>query len=175
MAPPQRQKNLKVAESINSDQAALRNIIVHDDVSDEKELKFLQLLEAKEKLGILSREDIQELVVLDDPVETLTLKILKRLNKMSTYDPGFQQICSVMGSNSRQEIAKKLASRYVASAALKNVVRRVVGQTDLSSLGEEELGADLGKARALATNPMSASQSQGFAEGYLSSVGQQQL
>ena len=89
MAPPQRQKNLRVHESINSDQAALRNIIVHDDVSDEKELKFLQLLEAKEKLGILSREDIQELVVLDDPVETLTLKILRAVaNAPATHMKG---------------------------------------------------------------------------------------
>ena len=36
MAPPQRQKTLRVHESVNSDQAALRNIIVHADVSDEK-------------------------------------------------------------------------------------------------------------------------------------------
>ena len=158
---PQRQKNLKVAESVNSDQAALRNIIVHDDHGDEKELKFLQLLKAKEDLGILTRQDITELVVRDDPTEVLTLKILKRLNKMSTYDPGFQQICSVMGSSSRQEIAKKLASRYVASAALKNVVRRVVGQVDLSSIGEEELGADLAKSEQF-DNPMSASQRAGF-------------
>ena len=166
MAPPQRQKNLRVHESVNSDQAALRNIIVNDDTSDEKELKFLQLLKAKVDLNILTQDDVTELVVKDDPVETLTLKILKRLNKMSTYDPSFQQLCSVMGSNSRQEIAKKLASRYVASAALKRVIRYTVGREDLNSIGEAELAADLQKSEAITFgNPMAQAGDQLQEEG----------
>jgi hypothetical protein len=169
MAPPQRSKNLRVAENVSSDQAALRNLIVTDDHSDEREYKFLRLLREKKELGILSQDDIDDLVVRDDPVETLTLKILKRLNKMSTYSADFLQISNVMGSNSRQVIAKKLAERYVASAALKNVVRKVVGQTDLSSIGEEELGQDLGKEGALFNNPMSASQRSGYRVGQQSS------
>jgi hypothetical protein len=84
MAPPQRSKNLRVAENVSSDQAALRNLIVTDDHSDEREYKFLRLLREKKELGILTQTDIDDLVVRDDPVETLTLKILKRLNKMST-------------------------------------------------------------------------------------------
>jgi hypothetical protein len=75
-----------------------------------------------------------------------------------------------MGSNSRQVIAKKLAERYVASAALKNVVRKVVGQTDLSSIGEEELGKDLGKEGAIFNNPMSASQASGYRAGRASAI-----
>ena len=169
MAPPQRSKNLRVAENVSSDQAALRNLIVTDDHSDEREFKFLRLLHQKKELGILSQDDINDLIVRDDPVETLTLKILKRLNKMSTYSADFLQISNVMGSNSRQVIAKKLAERYVASAALKNVVRKVVGQTDLSSIGEEELGKDLGKEGQLFSNPMSASQRSGYAIGQQSS------
>jgi len=169
MAPPQRSKNLRVAENVSSDQAALRNLIVTDDHSDEREYKFLRLLHQKKELGILSQDDINDLIVRDDPIETLTLKILKRLNKMSTYSADFLQISNVMGSNSRQVIAKKLAERYVASAALKNVVRKVVGQTDLSSIGEEELGQDLGKEGQLFSNPMSASQRSGYAIGQQSS------
>ena len=167
MAPPQRSKNLRVAENVSSDQAALRNLIVTDDHSDEREYKFLRLLREKKELGILTQTDIDDLVVRDDPVETLTLKILKRLNKMSTYSADFLQISNVMGSNSRQVIAKKLAERYVASAALKNVVRKVVGQTDLSSIGEVELGEDLGKQDVFFTNPMSAAQQSGFNSGVL--------
>ena len=78
MAPPQRSKNLRVAENVSSDQAALRNLIVTDDHSDEREFKFLRLLHQKKELGILSQDDINDLIVRDDPVETLTLKILKR-------------------------------------------------------------------------------------------------
>jgi hypothetical protein len=55
----------------------------------------------------------------------------------------------------------------VASAALKNVVRKVVGQTDLSSIGEVELGEDLGKQDVLFTNPMTAAQQSGFNSGVL--------
>ena len=165
MAPPQRQKNLRVHESTNSEQMALRNIIVNDSTSDDKELKFLELLSKKVELGILSQSDVDGLVLKGDPVEKLTIKILKNLNKFSTYSAQFQQIAAVMGSTSRIDIAKKLAERYVSSAALKNVVRQVVNQKDLGSLGELELGEDLGRQDALVDNPMSASQRLGSAIG----------
>ena len=53
MAPPQRSKNLRVAENVSSDQAALRNLIVTDDHSDEREYKFLRLLREKKALDAI--------------------------------------------------------------------------------------------------------------------------
>ena len=60
MAPPQRSKNLRVAENVSSDQAVLRNLIVTDDHSNEREYKFLRLLREKKELGILTQDDIDD-------------------------------------------------------------------------------------------------------------------
>ena len=154
MAPPQRSKNLRLNESINTETAALRNTFVTDEHSDEKELKYLQLLQAKVDMGILSKDTVRQLIVKDDPVEVLTIKLLTRLNGMSTYDPAFQQLCSVFSSNSRTDIARKMASKYVQSQALKRIVKYATGVDDLQSLGQSELEQDLLKSQNLNNNPM---------------------
>ena len=156
MAPPQRQKNLRLSESINTEAAALRNTFVTDEHLDEKELKYLQLLQAKVNMGILSQDTVRQLIVKDDPVEVLTIRLLTRLNGMSTYDPDFQQLCSVFSSNSQTDIARKMATKHLKFQALKLIVRYATGTDDLQSLGETESEQDLSKSRNLSENPMSA-------------------
>ena len=107
-------------------------------------------------MGILSQDTVRQLIVKDDPVEVLTIRLLTRLNGMSTYDPAFQQLCSVFSSNSRTDIARKMATKYVQSQALKRIVKYATGVDDLQSLGQSELEQDLQKSRNLNQNPMSA-------------------
>ena len=82
----------------------------------------------------------------------------RRLNKLSTYDSRWIAITQTMGSNSRQEIAKRLAHRYVQSAALKRVVKDIVGpDKDLNTLGEAELMENVASGYRDAQGPMISS------------------
>ena len=82
MVQHQRVKNLAVKENINTQQAGLSNVIVTDSHNDKAEREFLELLKIKKELGVISEEDIKQLVPGNtDPVERLTIDILKNLNK----------------------------------------------------------------------------------------------
>ena len=130
MSKPMRSKNLGQNESTNKDQKALRGEILTDSHNDRAEFEFLRLLELKQKMGAFDGIEgfsTKDLIVKNSPEEMLTYQILRRLNKLSTYDSRWIAITQTMGSNSRQEIAKRLAHRYVQSAALKRVVKDIVG------------------------------------------------
>ena len=76
MVQHQRVKNLAVKENINTQQAGLSNIIVTDSHNDKAEREFLELLKIKKELGVISEEDIKQLVPGNtDPVERLTIDI----------------------------------------------------------------------------------------------------
>jgi pyridoxal/pyridoxine/pyridoxamine kinase len=159
MVQHQRVKNLAVKENINTQQAGLSNVIVTDSHNDKAEREFLELLKIKKELGVISEEDIKQLVPGNtDPVERLTIDILKNLNKYSSASAEFKEICQVMQSTSRVQMAKKLAERYVAASQLKRIVARTIGrpQNELGSVGDSFVAADLGRQAANlgASDPM---------------------
>jgi rRNA processing protein Krr1/Pno1 len=151
----QREKNLKVHEKVSNDQQAFRDNIVTDSGNDLAEKNYLEVLALKKSLGVVNEADLEALKIREDPREVLTRKILGRLNGMSVYSADFQQVCSIFGTTSRVEIAKRLAESYIKSASMKNVMRRIIGPDgDLNTVGEAELKKDLEKEKQAANNPM---------------------
>jgi hypothetical protein len=158
-----RTKNMTANESVSTDQAALRDNLLTDGHSDRAEYDRLNLLNLKYKMGIISKKQIEDQIIVDDPVEVLSAKINAKLNKMSVYDPTLMHIFSTFNSRNRVVIAKQLAEKYVAAQALKNTVRQIIPDgVALDQVGQEELFADLGKQAAQAANPMAASITSAF-------------
>ena len=161
---PHRMKNLTANESVSSNDAALRDNLLTDRASESAEINRLKLLYYKQQLGVVTEEQVKQLLGPSDPVDLLARKILVKLNTMSTLDSRLIHIFSIFGTKSRAEIAKRLAEKYIASQTLKHTLRSFLG-SDLNTIGEEEVYRDLGREDALDTNPMSASQARAFASG----------
>jgi hypothetical protein len=51
-------------------------------------------------MGIITKKQIEDQIIVDDPVEVLSAKINAKLNKMSVYDPTLMHIFSTFGSRS---------------------------------------------------------------------------
>ena len=145
---PTRMKNLTANESISSNDAALRDNLLTDRNSEAAEINRLKLLYYKRQLGVVSDEQVKQLLGPSDPVDLLARKILVKLNTMSTLDSRLIHIFSIFGTKSRAEIAKRLAEKYIASQTLKHTLRSFLG-SDLNSIGEEEVYRDLGREDAL--------------------------
>jgi hypothetical protein len=150
--------NMTAGESVSTDQAALRDNVLTDGHSDKAEYDRLNLLHLKYRMGIITKKQIEDQIIVDDPVEVLSSKINAKLNKMSVYDPTLMHIFSTFGSRSRVAIAKQMAQKYVSAQALKHTVRKIIPDgITLDQVGQEELFADLGKQAAAAANPMQRS------------------
>ena len=153
-----RTKNMTAGETVFTEQAALRDNVLTDAHSDKAEHDRLNLLFLKYRMGIITKKQIEDQIIVDDPVEVLSAKINAKLNKMSVYDPTLMHIFSTFGSRNRVVIAKQLAEKYVAAQALKHTVRKIIPDgVALDQVGQDELFADLGKQAAQAANPMAAS------------------
>ena len=161
---PTRMKNLTANESVSSNDAALRDNLLTDRASEAAEINRLKLLNLKLQLGVVTQDQVNQLLGPSDPVDILARKILIKLNKMSTLDSRLIHIFSIFGTKSRAEINKRLAEKYVASQTLKHTLRSFLG-SDLNSIGEEEVYRDLGREDALDSNPMSTSQARAYASG----------
>ena len=165
---PHRMKNLTANESVSSNDAALRDNLLTDRASEAAEINRLKLLYYKQQLGVVTEDQVKQLLGPSDPVDLLARKILVKLNTMSTLDSRLIHIFSIFGTKSRAEIAKRLAEKYIASQTLKHTLRSFLGN-DLNTIGEEEVYRDLGREDALDTNPMSSSQARAFAQRSLQS------
>ena len=98
--------NMTAGEQVSTDQAALRDNVLTDGHSDKAEYDRLNLLHLKYRMGIITKKQIEDQIIVDDPVEVLSGKIVAKLNKMSVYDPTLMHIFSTFGSRSRVAIAK---------------------------------------------------------------------
>ena len=155
--------NMTAGEQVSTDQAALRDNLLTDGHSDKAEHDRLNLLFLKYRMGIITKKQIEDQIIVDDPVEVLSAKINAKLNKMSVYDPTLMHIFSTFGSRSRVAIAKQMAQKYVSAQALKHTVRKIIPDgVALDQVGQEELFADLGKQQAAASNPMQSSINSAF-------------
>lgn len=138
---PQRKIN---PEKVSAQQQALRNEIVSGGSSSQTEMNaYLSSLKLRRDLGLISEEEIKQLVGQESNEEVLCRKILINLNKLNTLDSRWLAISAQFGTD-KLKVARELASRYTKSSYIRNLTAMAIGQSDVTTFGQEEVNASMG-------------------------------
>jgi hypothetical protein len=137
--------------------------LVSENIDIDAEMKFLKLAELKTRLRLQSQHDtegalnkavgkaMEPIVGPQTSEEQLCQHILSKLQLISDFDPRWFQISSIFGTNSRLEISRQLASKYVSNSSLSAVMRELVTPEVSDALVLKEKSA----GRLDAADPMS--------------------
>ena len=145
---PQRKIN---PEKVSAQQQALRNEIVSGNSSSSEMNTYLSSLKLRRDLGLISEEEIKQLVGQESNEEVLCRKILINLNKLNTLDSRWLAISAQFGTD-KLKVIRELASRYTKSSYIRNLTAMAIGQSDVTTFGQAEVNASMGSA-ARPANP----------------------
>ena len=138
-------------EKVSAQQQALRNEIVSGNSSSSEMNTYLSSLKLRRDLGLISEEEIKQLVGQESNEEVLCRKILINLNKLNTLDSRWLAISAQFGTD-KLKVSRELASRYTKSSYIRNLTSMAIGQSDVTSFGQAEVNASMGSA-ARPANP----------------------
>ena len=126
------------------------------------EKEFLELINLKRNLGILSEAQFREYIgsASGQAQEQAMLSVLSSLNRFSEFDSRLERVYQMFGSRSKIEVARKISMKMVQSAATKRVLAETIGvnPSEIGNFGSLYVERDLERSEAaLLDNPMASS------------------
>ena len=158
-----RSKNPAIVHETTGPRAqAFSSNILTDSSSLKTEKEFLELINLKRNLGILSEAQFREYIgsASGQAQEAAMLRVLSSLNRFSEFDSRLERVYQMFGSRSKIEVARKISMKMVQSAATKRVLAETIGVTpnEIGSFGSAYVERDLQRSEAaLLVNPMASS------------------
>ena len=155
---PNLPKRVKNTEKVSASSEALRSNITTNPSSAQAVAtkNFLETLELKVRLGLMTKEELQGLVPADSVEEKLTRKILRRLNRLGDHSAEFQLVARTYGTSDRLSLAASMSKRFADAAALRNVTQLALGENmaTVNSFGQSEMDINMNNSAASADGPM---------------------
>ena len=150
-------KRVKNTEKVSASSEALRtNITTNPSSAQSVATKnFLETLELKVRLGLMTKEELQGPVPADSVEEKLCRKIIRKLNRLGDHSAEFQLVARTYGTSDRLSLAASMAKRFADAAALRNVTQLALGENmaTVNSFGQSEMHINMSNSAASA-DPM---------------------